>query len=101
MRKSRHGSQRGRTPQDLREQGRRNVADDSAPLKNFNTRSYRFNDLDLKIAVGRLPARDQTILILHLMGHNQPDIGRVFGVTRSMISKRLRSIRESLRRHLE
>jgi DNA-directed RNA polymerase specialized sigma24 family protein len=71
----------------------------NTPL-NFDTRSYRFEDPDLEMAVSRLPRRDQNILILRLMGHKQRDIARVSGVTRSMISKRLSMITEDLKRSL-
>ena len=68
---------------------------------NFDVSSYHFEDLDLRLAVSRLPIRDQNILILRLMGHNQRDIAQVSGVTRSMISKRLRWIRNELKRRLK
>ena len=68
---------------------------------NFDVRSYQFGDLDLKTAVSQLPRRDQNILVLHLMGHKQADIGRRFNVTRSMISKRLQGIYNKLARQLE
>ena len=64
---------------------------------NFDIRSYQFGDLDLEIAVSQLNRRDRRILMLHLMGHKQRDIARVSGVTRSMISKRLRQIRDDLK----
>jgi DNA-binding NarL/FixJ family response regulator len=71
-----------------------------APL-NFDVQSYQFADLDLKIAVSQLPRRDQNILVLHLMGHKQADIGRRFNVSRSMISKRLKGIYGKLARWLK
>ncbi len=67
---------------------------------SFDTRSYEFDNLDLKTAVNRLPRRDQDIIILHLMGHTQRDIGKAFHVSRSMISKRMRVIMASLVRQL-
>jgi DNA-directed RNA polymerase specialized sigma subunit len=67
---------------------------------NFDTRSYEFDSLDLKIAVSNLARRDQDILILHLMGHRQTDIGKVYNVSRSMISKRMRVITGSITRQL-
>ena len=67
---------------------------------NFDVRSYQFGDLDLKIAVSRLPRRDQNVLILRLMGHKQRDIARVSGVTRSMISRRLTMIMDDLKKLL-
>ena len=67
---------------------------------NSDIRSYRFGDLDLEIAAGRLPPGDRTILILHLMSHTQDSIASIFGVDRSMISKRLKAIRDSLARQL-
>ena len=67
---------------------------------NFDTRSYQFHDLDLAMAVGQLARRDQTILILRLMGHTQVDIGVVFSLSRSMISKRLTAIRATWRQRL-
>jgi hypothetical protein len=75
---------------------RRLLASSRCPL-NFDVRSYQFRDLDLKIAVGRLPRRDQNVLILRLMGHKQRDIARVSGVTRSMISRRLSMIMDDLK----
>ena len=63
---------------------------------NFDINSYRFNDLDLRLAANHLPQRDQNILILHLMGHKQHDIGKICDVSRSMISKRLRVIMDNL-----
>jgi DNA-directed RNA polymerase specialized sigma subunit len=69
---------------------------------NFDTKSYRFGDLDLKIAANRLPKRDQKILKLHLMGHTQMDIAQfIGGISRSMISRRLRSISEELANMME
>jgi hypothetical protein len=68
---------------------------------NFDVQSYQFSDLDLKMAVKRLPRRDQHILILHLMGHTQVDIGRVSGeITRSMVSRKLNAIMDKLARRL-
>ncbi len=67
---------------------------------NFDTRSYRFHDFDLAMAVDQLPKRDQTILILRLMGHTQLDIAEVFSLSRSMISKRLTAITDILREQL-
>jgi DNA-directed RNA polymerase specialized sigma subunit len=68
---------------------------------NFDISSYNFEDLDLKIAVSRLSEQDQNILVLSLMGHTQRDIAMVSGgVTRSMISKRLRIIMKKLARYL-
>jgi len=64
---------------------------------NFDVQSYQFDDLDLKIAVSRLPRRDQNVLTLHLMGHKQHDIAKVSGVTRSMISRRLSMIMSDLK----
>ena len=67
---------------------------------NFDTRSYRFHDLDLAMAAGQLPERDRTILILRLMGHTQNDIASVFSLSRSMISKRLTAITGMLQEQL-
>ena len=67
---------------------------------NFDTQSYEFDSLDLKIAVSKLARRDQEIFILHLMGHRQTDIGKVYNVSRSMISKRMRIIIGSITRRL-
>ena len=68
---------------------------------NFDVDSYQFDDLDLKVAVEKLPERDRNILILRLMGHTQYDMANITGdVTRSMISKRLRIILNNLARHL-
>ena len=67
---------------------------------NFDTRSYEFGSLDLKIAASNLAHRDQDIFILHLMGHTQTDIGKVYNVSRSMISKRMRVIIGSITRQL-
>lgn len=78
----------------------RRSSDRSPGLLNFDVRSYLFGDLDLKIAVSRLPRRDQNILILRLMGHKQRDIARVSGVTRSMISRRLSMITDDLKERL-
>ena len=72
----------------------------NAGLLNFDTRSYRFHDLDLARAVGRLPRRDRTILVLRLMGHTQNDIASVFSLSRSMISKRLTAITDILQEQL-
>jgi len=73
----------------------------SKPSMNFNIDSYQFKDLDLEIAVNKLSKRDQNILILRLMGHTQNDIAKASGgVTRSMISKRLRIIMNALARYL-
>ena len=73
----------------------------SKPSMNFDVDSYQFKDLDLEIAVKKLSKRDQSILILRLMGHTQDDIAKVSGgVTRSMISKRLRIIMNTLARYL-
>ena len=68
---------------------------------NFDVRSYRFGDLDLKIAAGNLPKRDLNILILYLMGHTQNSISEVCSVSRSMISKRMRVIIRELQKHLK
>jgi len=59
---------------------------------NFDISSYQFSDLDLKIAVGQLPAQYQKTLILHLMGHRQDDIAKACNITRAAISKRLHTI---------
>ena len=67
---------------------------------NFDASSYEFGDLDLEMAVNRLPKRDQNILILYLMGHKQRDIGKIYNVSRSMISKRMQSIMGKLARQL-
>ena len=67
---------------------------------NFDTRSYRFHDQDLAMAVNQLARRDQTILVLRLMGHTQHDIAGVFSLSRSMISKRLTAITDILREQL-
>ena len=67
---------------------------------NFDTQSYDFASLDLKLAVSKLPRRDQDIIILHLMGHAQHDIGKACRVSRSMISKRMRAIMKNLVRQL-
>ena len=72
----------------------------NAERLNFNVQSYRFEDLDLKIAVGRLPRRDQNILVLHLMGHKQRDIAKVCSISRSMVSRRLGVIKSNLERRL-
>ena len=69
-------------------------------MLNFDVQSYEFDDLDLKVAADNLPRRDQEILTLYLMGHRQRDIGKVYNVSRSMISKRLRIIMDSLARQL-
>ncbi len=55
---------------------------------NFDIQSYRFHDLDLEMAIKELPQRDQTILVLHLMGHSQRAIAETFSLSRSMMSKR-------------
>ncbi|MFC1716464.1 hypothetical protein ACFL6S_22530 [Candidatus Poribacteria bacterium] len=55
---------------------------------NFDIQSYQFHDLDLEMAVKELPQRDQTILVLHLMGHSQNAIAKTFSLSRSMMSKR-------------
>jgi len=65
-------------------------------MLNFDTSTYQFSDIDLAIAVKRLPARDREMLILKLMGHNQNDIALVLNLTRSMISKRLTKITKTL-----
>lgn len=70
-------------------------------LLNFDIDSYQFGDLDLKVAVSRLSQRDRNVLVLHLMGHTQEDIGRVCNVSRSMISKRIRAIMDELSRGLK
>ncbi len=67
---------------------------------NFDIRSYRFHDLDLAMAVSRLTRRDRIILILRLMGHTQHDIAVVFSLSRSMISKRLTAITDTLKKQL-
>ena len=67
---------------------------------NFDTQSYDFDSLDLKIAVSKLPRRDQEIIILHLMGHVQRDIGKAYNVSRSMISKRMLFIIDNITRQL-
>lgn len=67
---------------------------------NFDPRTYEFDSLDLKIAVSKLPRRDQEIIILHLMGHVQRDIGKAYNVSRSMISKRMRFIIDHITRQL-
>ncbi len=69
-------------------------------LLNFDVDSYEFDDLDLEIAASRLSKRDRGILILYLMGHTQEDIGRIYDVTRSMISKRFRVIMDKLNHYL-
>ena len=61
----------------------------SIKMLNFDTSSYHFNDIDLSVAVKRLPSRERDILILHLMGHNQNVIALSLNVTRSMISKKI------------
>ena len=68
---------------------------------NFDVRSYRFRDLDLKIATSDLPKRDLNILILYLMGHTQNSIAEVCSVSRSMISKRMRVIMRELGKRLK
>ena len=68
----------------------------SMSLLNFDIRSYQFYDLDLETAVNRLSQRDQKILILRLMGHNQRDIAGVSGLTPSMISRKLQRISNDL-----
>ena len=65
-------------------------------MLNFDTSSYHFSDLDLAIAVKRLPSKQREILILHLMGHSQDDIALVLKVTRSMISKKMNKIKRNL-----
>jgi len=65
-------------------------------MLNFDTSSYHFSDIDLAMAVRRLPSRDRKIIILHLMGHSQNDIALVLNVTRSMISKKLTKITRAL-----
>ena len=67
---------------------------------NFDTQSYDFDSLDLEIAVSKLPRRDRDIIILHLMGHVQRDIGKACHVSRSMISKRINAIMGNLVRQL-
>lgn len=65
-------------------------------MLNFDTSSYHFSDLDLEIAVKRLPSKQREILILHLMGHSQNNIALALNVTRSMISKKLNKITKHL-----
>jgi len=65
-------------------------------MLNFDTSSYHFSDIDLSMAVKRLPSREREILVLHLMGHNQNDIALSLNVTRSMISKKMNKIKRSL-----
>ena len=68
---------------------------------NFDVKTYQFEDLDLKIAVSRLPQKDQRILILYLMGHKQDDIASLLGLNRATISWRLGRIYDSLARVLK
>jgi DNA-directed RNA polymerase specialized sigma24 family protein len=65
-------------------------------MLNFDTSTYHFSDIDLAMAIKRLPVRDREMLILKLMGHNQNDIALVLNLTRSMISKRLTKITKTL-----
>ena len=65
-------------------------------MLNFDTSTYQFSDIDLAMAIKRLPARDREMIILRLMGHNQNDIALVLNLTRSMISKRLTKITRTL-----
>jgi DNA-directed RNA polymerase specialized sigma subunit len=65
-------------------------------MLNFDTSTYHFSDIDLAMAIKRLPIRDREMLILRLMGHNQNDIALVLNLTRSMISKRLTKITKTL-----
>ena len=67
---------------------------------NFDLHSYRFEDPDLRIAANRLPQRDRNILVLHLMGHRQDDIAKVYKISRSMVSRRLGAIKDNLARQL-
>ena len=67
---------------------------------NFDVQSYRFHDLDLAMAVKKLPEQDQAVLVLYLMGHTQNTIAGLFSLSRSMISKRLTAIRKDLARRL-
>ncbi|MBD3181368.1 hypothetical protein GF312_03685 [Candidatus Poribacteria bacterium] len=71
------------------------------PISNYDINSYRFQDLDLKMAVDGLKPRDKKILVLHLMGHKQREIAAVCDVSRSMISKRINSIIKILRNRLD
>ncbi|MDQ1317922.1 MAG: Sigma-70 family polymerase sigma factor [Candidatus Poribacteria bacterium] len=65
-------------------------------MLNFDTSSYHFSDLDLEIAVKRLPSKQREILILHLMGHSQNNIALALNLTRSMISKKMNKIKRNL-----
>lgn len=66
------------------------------PGCNFDTSTLDLIDLDLKLAVEKLPSTDREILKLHLMGHTHQEIAKLFSVERSTISKRLRRILETL-----
>jgi DNA-binding NarL/FixJ family response regulator len=68
----------------------------SIRMLNFDTSSYHCSDIDLSMAVKRLPSKEREILLLHLMGHSQNDIALALNVTRSMISKKLNKIKRSL-----
>ena len=68
----------------------------SIKMLNFDTSSYHFSDIDLSMAVKRLPSKEREILLLHLMGHSQNDIALALNVTRSMISKKMNKIKRNL-----
>lgn len=67
---------------------------------NYDIQSYQFHDLDLAAAAKKLSQRDQTILVLHLMGHSQESMSVVFSLSRSMMSKRFTTIMAILKRRL-
>lgn len=67
---------------------------------NFDVQSYQFGDLDLREAASQLPQRDRDILVLYLMGHTQRAIAELYTASRSMVSKRLAVISDSLEHQL-
>lgn len=73
---------------------------ESTSLLNYDTHSYKFNDLDLAMAADQLSHRDRTILVLHLMGHTQDGISEMFPISRSMVSKRMGVITSYLKEKL-
>lgn len=59
--------------------------------------AYVFDDLDLEIAVDKLPDAQKYVLVLYLMGYTQKEIGVKMDISRRVVNKKMTKAMENLR----
>lgn len=66
-------------------------------ITNTDIETYVFTDMDLELVVNSLNKIDRKIMILMLMGLNASQTGKLVGLERSSVTKRLTQIKRLCR----